>query len=118
MKSAMAQARVAALLARHLLHVMARQRARVLVLWGALVVALGIGVGLLGFVTSIEDSYRERGQAVGGISDIQVKAIDRSSLPPRLADLFDRPERLTRVPDDLAAIEAVVAGGTVREGVA
>jgi ABC-type lipoprotein release transport system permease subunit len=118
MKSAMAQARVAALLARHLLHVMARQRARVLVLWGALVVALGIGVGLLGFVTSIEDSYRERGQAVGGISDIQVKAIDRSSLPPRLAG------RLGRLPGTRYAVpmtqqrvelvrgdEAVVATG-------
>lgn len=34
----------------------------------------------------------------------------RPALPPRMADLFERPERVTRVPDDLATIEAVVAG--------
>lgn len=90
MKSAMAQARVAALLARHLLHVMSRQRARVLILWGALAVALGIGVGLLAFIASIEDSFRERGEAVGGVSDIQVKAVEGSSLPPRLAGRLGR----------------------------
>lgn len=32
----------------------------------------------------------------------------RPALPAGMADLFDRPERLTRVPDDLAAIEALV----------
>ena len=32
----------------------------------------------------------------------------RPALPARMADLFDRPERLTRVPEDLAAIEALV----------
>jgi threonine synthase len=32
----------------------------------------------------------------------------RPALPPRMADLFDRPERMTRVPDDLAAIEALI----------
>jgi threonine synthase len=37
----------------------------------------------------------------------------RPPLPARLADLFERPERVTRVPNDLAAIEAVVAGETV-----
>ncbi|PZQ52175.1 MAG: threonine synthase [Rhodovulum sulfidophilum] len=34
----------------------------------------------------------------------------RPALPPGMADLFDRPERVTRVPNDLAAIEAIVAG--------
>ena len=29
-------------------------------------------------------------------------------LPPRLADLYDRPERFTRLPADLAAVEAFV----------
>mgnify|MGYP000908800597 FL=1 len=29
-------------------------------------------------------------------------------LPPRMADLYDRPERLTRVPNDLAAIQALI----------
>ena len=33
---------------------------------------------------------------------------DRPALPPRLADLFDRPERFTVLPNDLAAVEAQV----------
>jgi threonine synthase len=37
----------------------------------------------------------------------------RPALPPRLADLLDRPERIVRVPDDLAAIEATVGGERV-----
>ncbi len=32
----------------------------------------------------------------------------RPSLPPRLADLFDRPERVTRMPNDLKAIQALI----------
>jgi len=32
----------------------------------------------------------------------------RPALPPHLADLFDRPERMTRVPNDLAALQALV----------
>ncbi|MBP9184049.1 MAG: threonine synthase [Fuscovulum sp.] len=32
----------------------------------------------------------------------------RPALPPRMADLFDRPERMTRVPNDLAALKALV----------
>lgn len=30
----------------------------------------------------------------------------RPNLPPRMADLFDRPERVTRMPNDLAALQA------------
>jgi threonine synthase len=37
----------------------------------------------------------------------------RPALPPRMADLYDRPERITRVPDDLAAIQTVVGGERV-----
>ncbi len=80
-----AQARLTGLLTRHLLHVMGRQKARAAVLWAALALALGIGVGLLAFLTSIEDSYRERGEAVGGVSDIQVEAIGGSTLGAGLA---------------------------------
>jgi len=36
------------------------------------------------------------------------------ALPPRLADLFDRPERVTRAPDDLAALEALIRERTGR----
>jgi len=32
----------------------------------------------------------------------------RPPLPPRMADLFDRPERMTAVPNDLAALQALV----------
>ncbi|MXU66855.1 threonine synthase [Oceanomicrobium pacificus] len=35
----------------------------------------------------------------------------RPALPPRMADLFDRPERVTQVDNDLAALQA-----TIREG--
>jgi threonine synthase len=38
----------------------------------------------------------------------------RPALPPRLADLFDRPERVTRAPDDLAALEALIRERTGR----
>ena len=32
----------------------------------------------------------------------------RPPLPPRMADLYDRPERLTRVPNDLAHLKALI----------
>jgi threonine synthase len=32
----------------------------------------------------------------------------RPALPPRMADLFDRDERLTRVENDLHAVEQVI----------
>jgi threonine synthase len=35
----------------------------------------------------------------------------RPSLPARMADLFDRPERMTRVDNDLTAIEAIIEEG-------
>jgi len=38
----------------------------------------------------------------------------RPPLPPRMADLFDRPERVTRVPNDLAALESLVLQRTGR----
>jgi putative ABC transport system permease protein len=85
-----ARARLTGLLTRHLLHTMRRQRARAVVLWAALALALGIGVGLLSFMTSIEDSYRARGEAIGGVSDVQVEAIGGASLPAGLAGRLDR----------------------------
>jgi threonine synthase len=38
----------------------------------------------------------------------------RPALPPRMGDLFERPERVTRVPNDLAAIEALIRERTGR----
>ncbi|QXT40942.1 threonine synthase [Gymnodinialimonas ceratoperidinii] len=35
----------------------------------------------------------------------------RPGLPPRMADLFDKPERVQRVENDLAALEQVIEGG-------
>ena len=32
----------------------------------------------------------------------------RPALPPRMSDLFERPERLTRLPNELAAVQAVI----------
>jgi threonine synthase len=45
---------------------------------------------------------------------VQAASGIRPALPPRLADLYDRPERVTRVPNDLAALEALVLQGTGR----
>ncbi len=105
------QLRTAALLTRHLLHTMARHRARVAILLAALSVALGIGIGLLAFVTSIEDSFRARGAAVGGVSDLQVEALTpTSSLPPRLA------ARLQRVPGTRHAVPLAQQRVTLSSG--
>jgi putative ABC transport system permease protein len=90
MSGARSQLRLTGLLTRHLVHVMKRQRARVVVLWAALTLALGIGIGLLAFMTSIEDSYRERGRAFSGVSDAQVEAVGASSLPAGLAQRLER----------------------------
>lgn len=35
----------------------------------------------------------------------------RPGLPPRMADLFEREERVTRVPDDLGALKALIRAG-------
>lgn len=39
----------------------------------------------------------------------------RPPLPPRMADLFDRPERVTRVPNDMAALAALVRERRAKE---
>jgi threonine synthase len=39
---------------------------------------------------------------------VQSAIHQRPALPARMADLFDRPERLTRVPNDLAALQAII----------
>jgi threonine synthase len=38
----------------------------------------------------------------------------RPALPPRMADLFDRPERMTRVGNDLIEIETLIREGLPR----
>ena len=38
----------------------------------------------------------------------------RPALPPRLADLFEREERLVRLPNDLAAVEDYIRGDNTR----
>jgi threonine synthase len=38
----------------------------------------------------------------------------RPPLPARMADLFDRPERVTRVPNDLSALETLIRERTGR----
>lgn len=39
---------------------------------------------------------------------VQAASGIRPALPPRMADLFDRPERVTRVANDLAALETLI----------
>jgi threonine synthase len=39
---------------------------------------------------------------------VQAAMGTRPALPTRMADLFDRPERMTRVPNDLAAIQTLI----------
>lgn len=111
--SVRSQARLTVLLTRHLLHVVKRQRARAFVLWAALTLALGIGVGLLAFVTSIEDSFRERGRAVGGVSDVQVEAIGTSSLEAGPARRLERIEG-TRYAIPIAQQRVVLEAGRER----
>jgi threonine synthase len=38
----------------------------------------------------------------------------RPALPPHMADLFDKPERMTRVPNDLKALQALIRERTAR----
>jgi putative ABC transport system permease protein len=112
-RRARAQGRLAVLLTRHLLHVMRRQRGRAAVLWASLVLALGIGVGLLTFATSIEDSFRQRGSAVAGVSDVQVEAIWGSSLPPGLASRLQQ-QRGTRYAIPMVQQRVAVEAGHER----
>ena len=50
--------------------------------------------------------------------DVMERAIGvRPPLPPRLADLYERPERYTRAPNDLAAVEALVRATVQRNNV-
>ncbi|WP_209426338.1 threonine synthase [Pararhodobacter sp. SW119] len=39
---------------------------------------------------------------------VEAAADLRPALPPRMADLFERPERMTRLPDDRAALQALI----------
>lgn len=111
MSGARSQLRLAGLLTRHLIDVMKRQKARVAILWAALALALGIGIGLLAFTTSIEDSYRARGEAIGGISDVQVEAVGTSSLPAGLARRLGRIEG-TRYAIPMAQQRVVLQAGS------
>ena len=45
---------------------------------------------------------------------VQAAMGSRPGLPTRMADLFDRPERMTRVPNDLAALESLIRERTAR----
>ncbi len=82
--------RVTLLLARHILRTIGRQRARTLLLWLALVLGLGVIVGLFSFVSSIDDSFEQRGRAISGVSDARVEAVAQSSLGRHLADRLGR----------------------------
>jgi len=62
-------------------------------------------VPMITLATAHPAKFPDAVQAASGI---------RPPLPPRMADLFDRPERVTRVPNDLAALESLVLERTGR----
>jgi threonine synthase len=47
---------------------------------------------------------------------VQAATGTRPALPARMADMFDRPERVTRVPNDLAALKALVSERLAKRG--
>lgn len=63
------------LLARHILSTMFSHVLRSLIVWGALAAALAVVIGIFTFTRSIDDSFQARGTAVGGVSDLQVRAV-------------------------------------------
>jgi threonine synthase len=62
-------------------------------------------VPMITLATAHPAKFPDAVQAASGI---------RPPLPPRMADLFDRPERVTRVPNDLVALESLVLERTGR----
>jgi putative ABC transport system permease protein len=81
------RARVATtmLLTRHIVRTMAGHGLRSFMVWLALASALAVIIGVVSFVRSIDDSFKARGEAVRGIADLQVQAVDRATLPKDLA---------------------------------
>ncbi len=85
-----ARAATTLLLTRHILRTMAGHGLRSFMVWLALASALAVIIGVISFIQSIDDSFRARGTAVRGIADLQVQAVERSTLPSGLAaDLED-----------------------------
>jgi threonine synthase len=60
---------------------------------------LGGAIPMVTLATAHPAKFPDAVQAATGI---------RPGLPPRMADLFERPERVTRVPNDLGALETLV----------
>jgi threonine synthase len=58
------------------------------------------GVATIALGTAHPAKFPEAVEAATGV---------RPGLPPHLSDLFDRPERVVELPDDLAAVERFVA---------
>lgn len=78
------------LLTRHILRTMTSHILRTFMVWLALASALAVIIGVVSFITSIDESFKARGQAVRGIADLRVQAVDRSTFAPSLAgDLED-----------------------------
>jgi threonine synthase len=65
----------------------------------------GHGVPMIALATAHPAKFPDAMQQATG---------SRPPLPPRLADLYDRPEHYTRAPNDLAAIEARVRATVLR----
>jgi putative ABC transport system permease protein len=67
------------LLVRHILRTMSAHMLRTAIVWAALAAALAVVIGIFSFTTSIDDSYRARGDAVRGVADLQVRAVANST---------------------------------------
>ncbi|TVR83207.1 MAG: threonine synthase [Rhodospirillales bacterium] len=66
------------------------------------------GVPVVALATAHPAKFPDAVEAATGV---------RPALPPRLADLFDRPERFTALPADLGAVERFIAATLVDRGV-
>jgi putative ABC transport system permease protein len=58
---------------------MAAHSLRTLVVFTALASALAVVIGIYSFTGSVDDSFKARGEAVGGVSDMQVRAVSNSN---------------------------------------
>lgn len=88
----LARASTVLLLTRHILRTMFAHSLRTLVVFVALASALAVVIGIYSFTGSVDDSFKARGAAVGGVSDLQVRAISNSNFKNSLTRRIARVE--------------------------
>lgn len=79
------------LLTRHILRTMSSHVLRSSIVWLSLAASLAVIVGVFSFTQSIDDSYKARGDAVKGVADVQIQAVQNThfdeDLPSQLEDV-------------------------------